>query len=342
MIAGLDRIPKPLRRIAAMIAVLCTVLLSGSLGFHWIEGESLFDSFYMTLITLTTVGYTETIELSPAGRHFNALLILTGFCVVFVALGMLSQTLLQLEMRDYFGRRKAKRMIDNLSNHYIVCGLGRVGRNVVQQLRREGTPFVAIDNSPEGAQWAKEHEVLLLAEDATLDETLTKAGAERAKGLVAAISSDAECVYVTLTASGLNPDLRIVARATTEAAKKQLANAGAHVVISPYRFTGFRMVQALVRPQVSKFLDIASTIEEADIDLDVEEYAITEGSPFAGETLAGSRLTERLDVIVLAITQPDRELRFNPTPDTRLRAGDVLIVMGRRTTLFRMQRELEH
>ena len=337
-----EEVPRPARQILVPAAMLVGVLFFGLLGFRWIEGASFFDSFYMALVTLTTVGYEETIELSRAGRIFNSFLILTGFAVVFVALGMVSHVLLQLELHNFFEQRKSKRMIQNLSDHYIVCGLGRVGRGVIEQLQRDGANVIAIDNSAGHAEWAREHGVPLLEADATLDETLERAGARRARGLVAAISSDAENVYVTLTARVLNPGLRIVARATNEGAKDKLLRAGCQSVFTPYTFTGNQLAQALLRPQVSSFLDIASAIAKADIDLRIEEYHVEEGSICENKTLEDSGLTREFDVIVLAMTEEHGSIRFNPPSSTRLKVGDVLIVMGGRATLDEMYRELAH
>ena len=330
-----------LRRIVGLIGLTAAVLAAGTLGFHFIEGEGLFDSFYMTLITLTTIGYEEIFDLSPEGRFFNAILILAGFSTVFIAVGMMADSLLQLELHDFFDQRKTKRMIDKMSGHYIVCGLGRVGRGVIQRLQRSGVKFVAIDNDISHTRWARENEVPLLVEDATLDITLDKAGANRANGLVAATSSDAVNVYITLSARVINPDLRIGARASDEEASKKLKQAGANTVFTPYSFTGYRIAQALLRPEVSNFLGIASAVEQSEMDLDIEEYHVTASSRCKGRTIDASGLTDALDVVVLAITKPGDSLRFNPPADTPVELADVLIVMGRRATLDRMKHELD-
>lgn len=334
--------PRALVHVLRLVSLLIAVIVVGTLGFHWIEGESLFDSFYMALITLTTVGYQETITLSQAGRYFNAFLILAGFSVVFVVLGILSQTLPRLELLDYFGRRKTTRMINKLSNHYIVCGLGRVGRGVIRQLQRDGGRVVAIDRDPRFAHWARDHDVLLVTQDATTDETLERAGADRAKGLVAALSSDAENMYVTLSAHDLNPNLRIVARAAEETARGKMLRAGAQVVFSPYVFTGFRLAQALLRPQVSSFLDVAAAYDGSDVDLEIEEYRVEPDAPYVNKTVADSQLTTKLDVILLAIAKGDGSLDFNPDQSTVMEAGDALIVMGRHLTLSTLRNALGH
>lgn len=333
---------RALVQVLLLVCLLTAVIVVGTLGFHWIEGESLFDSFYMALITLTTVGYQETITLSQEGRYFNAFLILAGFSVVFVVLGILTQTLPRLELPDYLARRRTGRMIHKLSKHYIVCGLGRVGRGVIRQLQRDGGKVVAIDKDPRFAHWARSHDVMLITADATTDETLERAGADRAKGLVAALSSDAENMYVTLSAHDLNPDLRIVARAAEDTARGKLLRAGAQVVFSPYVFTGFRLAQALLRPQVSSFLDVAAAYDGSDVDIEIEEYRVETDAPYANATVADTQLTKKLDVILLAIAKEDGSLDFNPDESAVLKPGDALIVMGRHLTLSTLRDALGH
>lgn len=326
-------VPRPVRRILFLALLSFSVLMGGTLGFYWIEGQSLFDSFYMALITLTTVGYEETITLSRTGRIFNAILIFTGFAIVFIGLGTLGDLLIQLELRNYFGQRKTERMIQKLSDHYIVCGLGRVGRGVIRQLRRSNVGVVAIDKTEGQRAWASDQGIPLIVGDATLDATLERAGAGRAKGLVAAISSDAVNVYVTLSARVLNPNLRIVGRASDDNARNKLLRAGAHAVFTPYGFIGYRLAQALLRPKVSSFLDLSSAFEGTELDLDIDQIQVSAASRWVGSALDQSQLHERRDLIVLAVTKGDQEILFNPPGDTRLDAGDGLIVMGNRPAL---------
>ena len=331
----------PYRHILALLTLSGSVMAAGTLGFTVIEGQPVFDSFYMTLITLTTIGYAEVFELSDRGRYFNAVLIMAGYTVVFAAIGLMANTLLQLELHNYFDRRRTRRMIDKMSGHYIVCGLGRVGRGVIQWLQGSGATIVAIDNAPEREAWADQNGVPILLEDATLDVTLSRAGAERAKGLVAATSSDAVNVYITLSARVINAGLRIGARASDEEAANKLVQAGANTVFSPYKFTGYRIAQSLLRPQVSTFLDMASTVENAEFAVDIEEYPVTDRSDCAGQTIARCGIKSRLDVIVLAVSSKEGKIAFNPSDEALLRAGDTLILMGRRQTLGRVRKELE-
>lgn len=333
----------PVRRIVGLLCATALVFVVGTAGFHLIEEQPLFDSFYMTLITLTSVGYEEIFELSDAGRYFNAILIITGFGVVFVGIGMLAESLLQLELHNYFNRRRTTRMIDKLSGHYIVCGLGRVGREVVHQLELSDVPVVAIDKDPTRERWTQQQsQVRLIVGDATLDATLKSAGAERAEGLVAATSSDASNVYITLSARVINPGLRIGARASTSGVAQKLTRAGADSVFTPYRTTGYRIAQSLLRPEVSRFfLNVASAVDETGLGLDVEEYHVSGRVGSSGKTITALGFTDALDVIVLGISKPGETLSFNPDAKTRVQPGDVLIVLGRRATLDSIKREIE-
>lgn len=331
----------PLRRLLLIAVLLTGVLILGTGGYRLIEGRSLFDSFYMALISLTTVGYGEVWELTPAERVFTSILLMVGVTVVFASIGIMSDLVLQLELENFFGRKRTQRMLKKLDQHYIVCGAGRVGRGVIRELQRGGVPVVLIDSSAERADWAEEQGVPTLIADATLDKTLIEAGIDKAKGLVAAIGSDAENVYVTLTARGLNPQLLIAARATDEQAEDKLRRAGAATVFTPYTFIGHRLAQAMLRPHVLSFLDIASAFKGADLDLDLEQVRVSESSSVAEKTLEQSQLRQRFGVIVLAIMRHDGEMSFNPAGSTKIHSSDVLIVMGERAKLNKMEAELE-
>ncbi len=326
----------PATGIKILITVTSSALAGGTVGFRLIEGQSWFDSFYMTLVTLTTIGYEETIELSQYGRYFNAILIITGFSVIFVAVGMLVDVLIRLEILDRFQQVALRRMLNKFSDHYIVCGLGRVGQGVVRQLVLEKQKVVAVDKAGPPEPRGRDFEVPVLAEDATLQETLDDVGTRRAKGLVAALSSDADNVYITLSARVLNPDLRIVARASSLHAKKRLLQAGANDVVMPYAFSGYRLAQGLSRPHAADFLDVSGSMEESGTGLELGELPVAAGSPWLGQTLAEAGFADNLDVIVLALSRHDTEMRFNPPQDTRLHEGDVLVIMGRKTTLDRL------
>ncbi|MBI3667029.1 MAG: potassium channel protein [Acidobacteria bacterium] len=316
------------RRIGFMLGLMALVLAFGTCGFVLIERWPWFDAFYMALTTLTTVGYQEVHPLSKAGRIFNSFLIAVGVTTVFLAIAVIAQFAIQAELGAYFGRRRQKRMLDKLEDHYIVCGGGRVGRSVIRELVRNEAPFVLVDSEPDRAEWALQQGYKAVIADATYDETLRDVHIERAKGLVAALPTDAQNVYVTLTAKGMNKDLTVVARATDEQAIPKLKRAGANVVFTPYSYTGHRLAQALLRPHVLSFLDMASAFEGSDLDLEIEQIRVGERSSCASKTLEQARLPQKLGVIVLAVVKSGGRMQFNPSGQTVMEPGDVLIAMG--------------
>ena len=274
------------KRLLFITGLVAFSIFIGTIGFVWVEGWSLFDSFYMTLMTLTTVGYGEVHPLSFHGRLFASFLMLIGVTTVFVSIAIMGDTLLRLELTDYFGRKRRDRMLKNISGHYIVCGAGRVGRGVISELLRSKANVVLIDNKVERARWATDKGVITLVGDATKDETLSQAHVETAKGLVAAISSDAENVYVTLSAKVLNPQLVIAARASDEQAEEKLRRAGAISVFTPYSFIGHRLAQSMLRPHVATFLDVASAFRQSELDLEIEQLQIESSSTLPAARLA--------------------------------------------------------
>ena len=329
-----------LKRFLLIAGLLITAVAIGTLGFMWVEGWTFFDSFYMTVITLTTVG-GEVHPLSFRGRLFVSFLMLIGVTTVFVSIAVMAETFLRLEMTDYFGRKRRDRMLKNISGHYIVCGAGRVGRSVVQELLRREATVALIDNNIERARWATDKGVITLVGDATKDEVLRQARVETAKGLVAAISSDAENVYVALSAKVLNPNLVIAARASDEQAEEKLRRAGATTVFTPYSFIGHRLAQSMLRPHVATFLDVASAFRQSsDLDLEIEQLQIGGSSPLVSQTLEKMRLAKNYGVIVLAVQHKTGVMQFNPPADTSIEAGDVLIAMGERLKLKLLEQEI--
>jgi voltage-gated potassium channel len=332
-------VPQLFKRLLFIAGLLTAAVVLGTVGFVVVEGWSAFDSFYMTLMTLTTVGYGEVHPLSDRGRLFASFLMLVGVTTVFVSIAIIGDTLLRLEMTDYFGRKRRDRMLRDISGHYIVCGAGRVGRSVIQELLRSEATIVLIDNRVERARWATDKGVITLVGDATKDEVLRQAHIETAKGLVAAISSDAENVYVALSAKVLNPTLVISARATDEQAEEKLRRAGATTVFTPYSFIGHRLAQSMLRPHVASFLDVASAFRKSDLELEIEQVQIDSSSALVAKTLEQLRLGSQYGVIVLAVQHKSGVMQFNPPADLRIEAGDVLIAMGDRTKLKRLEQE---
>lgn len=326
-----------LRRFALVIVLTSGLLIFGTLSFHFVEGWSFFDGFYMTLMTLTTVGYGEVHPLSTAGRVVASALMMGGVLAVFISIGVLVDIIIKLELADRFGRKRRQQMIEKLSDHYIVCGAGRVGRSVIRELRRSGAAVLLVDSNVERAQWGIQDGIPTLVADATRDETLKRARVDHARGLVAAISSDAENVYVALSARVLNPNLIISARATDEQAEEKLRRAGATTVFTPYTFIGHRLAQSMLRPHVLSFLDVASAFSAAgDFEIETEQLPISKDSPLCNRTLEEARVRQTYGLIVLALKKAGGGMLFNPEGNTRVEAGDVLIAMGRPAELKRM------
>jgi voltage-gated potassium channel len=319
-----------LKLIAVALALLTFV---GMAGFHFIEGWTWFDGFYMVITTFSTIGYQEVHPLSHTGRIFNVALILAGVSLVFLGIGSLTQALLEFSLRKFFGRRKMEREIDRLSDHYIICGAGRVGRSAARELSRKPAPFVILEqNESKAARFSNDW--LILVGDATQEQILRQVHIERARGLVAATTTDATNLYIVLTARGLNPQLTIIARASEEGAEKHLLKAGADSVVSPYNFAGQRIAQSFLRPHVVSFLDTATT--HLGIDLEIGEIQVHANSEFAGKTVGSSRIRQERGVIILAIKRDDG-MRFNPAPDDLIQPGDCLIAMGQPAQLRQLE-----
>jgi voltage-gated potassium channel len=317
-----------------VFAALVALVMIGVLGFHFIEGWTLFDGFYMVLTTITSIGYGEIHPLSHTGRLFNSFVIITGVGLVLLLVGGASRTLLEFELQSVFGRRRMDREISRLSDHFIICGAGRVGRSAARELARKPLPFVVVDTNEAKLERYSAEGWLTLVGDATLAKVLHDAQIERARGLVAATTTDAINIYIILTARSLNPQLKIIARASEEDAEKHLLTAGADSVVSPYSFAGYRIAQTFMRPNVVDFFDTAMNQKRP---LEIEEIKVGNGARVAGQTLEGSRIRQEMGVIVLAIKGENTAMRFNPPPDEVIHAGDHLIAMGDPEGLRRLE-----
>ncbi len=326
------------RRFAFLGAAILFTLVLGTIGFVVTEGYPPFDAFYMTLTTITTVGYGEIHPLHHAGRIFNSFLIIFGVTTMFLAVGLVTQTAIELEFVQYFGKRRIKNMIDQLQNHYIVCGFGRVGRGAAQELIRAGVPFVVVDNAEERVTRAIKAGMIAVLADATRDDTLREVGIARAAGLIATLASDADNLFVTLSAKSLNGTLKICARVAEEETEQKMRRAGAEFVFAPYDITGHRMAQAMLRPHVSQFIDF--TTKNVGLNVGIEQVRVAESCEFVNRTLAQMQVRRELGVIVLAIRKADGTMQFNPPAEAMLAGGDFLIVMGEQDGLRRLERLL--
>jgi voltage-gated potassium channel len=310
----------------------------GTLGFIWIERYSPFDAFYMTLITVSTVGYEELHPLSFHGRIFNSFLIFFGVTMMLLAVGGMTQVIIALELTQYFGKRRTRKMINKLQDHIIVCGFGRVGRGAARELQRAGVPFLIVDKSEDRVEWAMRDGMLGVLADATDDETLKHAGVLRAKGLIATLQSDADNLFVILSAKALKPSLQVSARVASEQSEKKMRLAGADHVFAPYDMTGNRMAQVMLKPHVFQFIDF--TTKSMGLDVGIEQFSVPAASEFASKSLLESKIRSELGVIVLAIRKPDGRMFFNPPAEAEINAGDFLIVMGEAANLRKLEQVL--
>ena len=325
-----------MRNLKVALGVLTAIIAGGTLGYVVIERWSAFDALYMTVITLTTVGYLEVHPLSTAGRAFTMVLALGGIFTVFYVAADFVRGIVSGEIARLFGRQRMERQLAGLENHMIVCGFGRMGRFVCQQFSDAGLAFVLVEQqAPLLEGFAMRHGIPLHG-DATAEETLRRAGVERARALVTAAASDADNLYITMTARLLNDKLLIVARAEEEAAERKLKRAGATRVVSPYAIGGQRVAQAVLRPNVMDFIELATTSEH--LELQIEETEIVKGSALAGQSLKDSAVRQDLGIIIVAIKKPlEGRMVFNPAPHTVIEPGDLLITLGHRQQLDRLE-----
>ena len=324
-----------LRKIIFLTSILLALLVLGSLGFVWLEGWNYFDALYMTVATLTTLGGGEVQPLSKLGRVYTMVLLLAGMGVLLYIVTSLARVVVEGEIREVLGRRKLVKKIKGLKDHYIICGFGRIGEIIARQLKERGIAVVIIENKPENLSRLEESGYYVVAGDATREEVLQEAGIERARGLVAVVSTDADNVYIVLTARSLNPNLDIVARAEESGAEKKLLRAGADRVESPYEMGGRKMAHAILRPTVTTFMELAMT---EGVEWSMEEVRVGEGSALAGVALKDSGIRQKLDLILVALKRADGEMLFNPTLETPILAGDTLIALGLRHNLEMLEK----
>ncbi|MDO8746536.1 MAG: potassium channel protein [Thermodesulfovibrionales bacterium] len=311
------------RLIFALISITC-VVIAGSAGYMLIEGWSCLDSLYMTIITIASVGYKEIHDLSPNGRIFTIVLIISGVGSVTYALTAIAKIVVEGEIQEIFGRKRLEKKIKELKNHYIVCGYGRMGRIICRELKEKDLKFVVIEKEPDTLESGEE--TLVIKGDATRDENLKEAGIEKAKGLISVLPTDAENLFVVLSARELNPKLFIVARAGEEGSEQKLLRAGADRVVSPYHIGGLRIAHTVLKPAVVDFIEFAT--KSGNIDLQMEEITVQNNSKLAGLTLDECGIGRDLGIIVVAIKKASGDMKFNPTFRTAIKAGDTLIALG--------------
>lgn len=337
--AGLGHVREPreaVRRIRNAALVLGIIVVTGTTGYMFIEHWSFLDALYMTVITVSTVGYKEVNDLDATGRVLTMLIIITGVGTLFYAAVSFVELMVEGTIGGYFERRRMEDVIGKLSKHYILCGYGRVGQQVAREFAAENADFVVIDQQEDVVEECISHGQLALLGEASDDTILEAAGVRRAKGLVAALDSDSANVFVTLSARKMNPDLHIVARADSEENAGKLEMAGADRTLSPYAVGGRRLAALAVQPLIVDFLDIV-TRGEKGLEFRLEEIEVPGDSHLVDQTIADAGIGERTGTMILAIR--DKEDRFNTNPSARdkLRLGDVLIVLGTRDQVTRLE-----
>lgn len=321
------------------VALLALVIVGGTAGYVLTEGWNAWDAFYMTIITVTTVGYGYPggHDLTRAGQAFTVVLLLGGVGAALYTFTLLATVVVEGGLPKRLQRRKHARMLESVTDHFIICGYGRIGSIIAAQLQRQGVPFVIIERDPDRLQEAIEAGALAVEADASREDVLKKVGIDRARGLIAAVGTDAENVYTVLSARVLRPDLYIVGRAETDDATVKLKRAGADRVVSPYQIGAVQIAQTALRPAVVDFVELATS--STNLELAMEEIAIAPTSPLANASILHANLRQRFGVIVVGIQRQDLKMEFNPEPDTAIRPGDKLVVLGRPESLKRLEAE---
>jgi voltage-gated potassium channel len=313
------------------VSLLVLVLAGGTTGYIVIEGWSAWDAFYMTIISVTTAGYREVHPMSRAGEAFTSALLVVGVATALYTFTTFMARVVEGDLHGRWLSRRRERMIDELSQHFIICGFGRIGRIIAAEFARQKIPFVIVERAGERVSDALELGYLAVEADASNEPVLNRVCIKGARGLIAAVGTDAENVYAVLTARLLRPDLFIISRAETEDAKAKLTRAGADRVISPYQIGGLQLAQTALRPAVVDFVQIATSSD--NIELNMEQVKIASGSELAGQTLINAAVRTRFSVVVVGIQRVDGRMEFNPEPETVMKAGDHLVVLGKTSDL---------
>lgn len=326
------------RHAGTLIMLPLLIIGFGTAGFMVLQGYSFVEALYMTTITLSTVGFGEVKPLDQTGRIFTIMLILTGAAFVAYQLAYFSQLMLDVDLMDLYRRRKLKKSLEQLKDHYIVCGYGQMGQIIVDELVKSGILVVVVDNDESLFVRMKEKGIIHLAGDATEEENLLEAGITRAKGLVSVVNKDTDNVFIVLTARDINKDMPIYARAGTPYTEKRLFQAGANRVVSPFAIGAVRIAHNILRPTITDFLELALSGE--GMELTMEEMTIPEGADIVGKELMHSGIRSRYNLIVVAIKRSDGQMVYNPSPLEVLQAGDTMIVIGPQENLSRFGGEL--
>ena len=328
---------KNLRGPRLAIAMLVAVLAGGTAGYVVIEGWSVWDAFYMAVTTVATVGYREVHPLSLPGQVFTIVLIFCGVGTAFYTVTLLATIIVEGGLHRRLEMRRAARMLENLKDHFILCGYGRIGSIIANELHQQGVQVAIIERDPQRVRQSIERGWLTLEADASREEVLAKAGIHRARGLIAAVGTDAENVFTVLTARVMRPDLFVIARVEADDAEPKLRRAGADRVISPYHIGATHMVQTALRPAVVDFVHLATSSER--LDLSMEQVHIDNDSSLANHSIVDAGIRQRFGVIVVGIKRAGGSMEFNPEPEAVMRPGDELVVLGKTESVKALEKE---
>ncbi|MBW2574957.1 MAG: potassium channel protein [Deltaproteobacteria bacterium] len=326
------------RHLTFSVFLIVFIIILGVTGYMMIEGWNLLDALYMTVETLTTVGYNEVHEMTRMGRIFTILLICIGVAFFLYVAGAVVQFMVEGRIRTILGRRRLDKKIDRLKNHYIICGYGRIGKVLCKMLLRKPFDLVVVEKDPELIPEMDADKTLYVSGDATNEENLIKAGIQRAKGLIAALATDTENVFLVLTARQLNPDLYIIARASRNESKTKLQAAGANKVELPYDMGAVSMAQRIIRPTVTSFLELAFAHKRKDIQM--EEMPVSSSSDLVNVMLKDSGIRQQFNLIIIAIKKLDGNMLFNPSFETVIEGGDTVIAVGQENNLQQLEKIL--
>ena len=319
------------------VVLLLAVLAGGTAGYMVVEGWNAWDAFYMTVTTVATVGFREVHPLSFGGQVFTVVLIVCGVGTAFYTVTLLATIIVEGGLHQRFATQRAGRMLEQITNHFILCGYGRIGSIVAHELHQQGVPLAVVERDPNRVRQVVEKGWLALEADASREEVLAKAGIHRARGLIAAVGTDAENVFTVLTARVMRPDLFIIARVESDDAEHKLRRAGADRVISPYHIGATHMAQTALRPAVVDFVQLATSSER--LDLSMEQVRIRNDSALANQSIVDAGIRQRFGVIVVGIKRTGGAMEFNPPPEAIMRPGDELVVLGRTESVKALEKE---
>ena len=328
-----------MKKILTGAFILVIILVYGTSGYMFIEKMNFTDAVYMTVISITTVGFSEVNPLSTTGKYFTVVLVFGGVGFFLYMVSLITETMVAGGLHTFLGRKQMEKKLNALKDHYIVCGFGRIGKVISKILHENHRPSLIIENNPEEISVINELGYLVLEGDSTNDDMLKRANVLDAKALIAVTSSDADNVYVILSAKGLKPDIYILARSSgKKGAETKLLRAGANKVFSPYEIGARRMAQSLMRPTVIDFIDL--TVHEGELGLRLEELQVSDKATFVNKTLMDSGIRSEHDLIVVAIKRQKGEMLFNPNPNTVILTGDILVVLGEHLNIQGLEKKL--